>query len=67
MALFGLWGSMFSRKRPSGLKLPRRFRSQLRLEVGEPVPAEQASSAELERRVRQLLGEPGSPQPTAAE
>jgi 1-acyl-sn-glycerol-3-phosphate acyltransferase len=58
MALSGLWGSMFSRKHPSNaLKLPRRFRSQLVLNIGEPVPAAQVTAADLEQRVRALLTE----------
>jgi 1-acyl-sn-glycerol-3-phosphate acyltransferase len=57
MALHGLWGSMFSRKQGPAVKLPRRFRSRLELTIGRPVPPEQVSAAELERRVRALLGE----------
>ncbi|HNR91089.1 MAG TPA: MFS transporter [Dokdonella sp.] len=59
MAIRGLWGSIFSRKdtRLGRMRLPRRFRSRLVLAVGEPVPPEQASAAELERRVRELRGE----------
>jgi 1-acyl-sn-glycerol-3-phosphate acyltransferase len=57
MALTGLWGSMFSRKDPRrGLKLPRRFRSRLRLVIGEAVPARDVSAGLLEERVRMLLG-----------
>jgi len=56
MALHGLWGSMFSRARREGpVKLPRAFRPQLSLVIGEPVPPEQASAAALEQRVRELL------------
>ncbi|HKP55760.1 MAG TPA: MFS transporter [Polyangiales bacterium] len=55
MALAGLWGSMFSRKQAAGVKLPRRFRSKLRLEIGEAIPAERVSAAGLEERVRELL------------
>ena len=54
MALAGLWGSMFSRK-DRGTKLPQRFRARLRLVVGDPVPPEQVSAADLEQRVRTLL------------
>jgi len=67
MALSGLWGSMFSRKNPAGLKLPRRFRSQLRLEIGDPIPPEQVTARGLEQRVRALLGDaPVIPPPPAA-
>jgi 1-acyl-sn-glycerol-3-phosphate acyltransferase len=62
MALSGLWGSMFSRKDAHGLKLPRRFRSRLRLAIGESVPAAQVSAADLEQRVRTLLeSDPAQP------
>ncbi|WP_347252683.1 MFS transporter [Dokdonella sp.] len=59
MAIRGLWGSIFSRKdtRLGRMRLPRRFRSRLVLALGEPLPPEQASAAELERRVRELRGE----------
>jgi 1-acyl-sn-glycerol-3-phosphate acyltransferase len=67
MALHGLWGSMFSRKQGPAVKLPRRFRSRLELTIGRPVPPEQVSAAELERRVRALLGEqPGDSTPLVA-
>ena len=62
MALSGLWGSMFSRKESGpSLRLPRAFRSRLRLVIGEPVPSEQVSAALLEQRVRALLGEALAP------
>jgi 1-acyl-sn-glycerol-3-phosphate acyltransferase len=57
MALHGLWGSVFSRK--PGAKLPRRFRAQLTLAVGEPVPPEQVTAAGLEQQVRALLAQAG--------
>jgi 1-acyl-sn-glycerol-3-phosphate acyltransferase len=67
MALSGLWGSMFSRKQPSaGLPLPRRFRSQLVLNIGEPVPPAQVSAADLEQRVRALLADAAEPPVRAA-
>jgi len=56
MALTGLWGSMFSRAAHGpGLKLPRTFRSRVRLTIGDPVPAAEVSAAGLEQRVRELL------------
>jgi hypothetical protein len=57
MALHGLWGSMFSRIEKSGLKLPRGFRSQLALVVGEPITPTAVTAAGLEERVRELLVE----------
>jgi 1-acyl-sn-glycerol-3-phosphate acyltransferase len=57
MALSGLWGSMFSRQQRRGVKLPRRFRSRLTLNIGPVVPAAEANAAALEERVRGLLSE----------
>lgn len=57
MALSGLWGSMFSRQRRPGVKLPRRFRSRLTLNIGPLVPASEANAQTLEARVRALLQE----------
>jgi 1-acyl-sn-glycerol-3-phosphate acyltransferase len=59
MALRGLWGSLFSR-RDSYLgraRLPRRFWSRIEIAAEAPVPAEQVSAADLERRVRALRGD----------
>jgi hypothetical protein len=69
MALRGMWGSMFSRKAGPALRLPRRFRSQLELLVGNPVPAAQVSASDLEQRVRGLLSggaETGAPHAAVA-
>lgn len=67
MALGGLWGSMFSRKDPGRrFRLPRGFRARLRLVIGEPVPPEQVTAADLERRVRELLVQAGDPTPPPA-
>ena len=60
MALDGLWGSMFSRKdRGSRRLLPHRFRARLSLAIGDPVPPDQVTAADLERRVRGLLAGDG--------
>jgi 1-acyl-sn-glycerol-3-phosphate acyltransferase len=71
MALHGLWGSMFSRAQRSRhqrpVKLPRAFRPQLSLVIGEPVPPEQASAAALEERVRTLLVQAGGPASAATQ
>lgn len=59
MALRGLWGSVWSR-RDSMLhrsRLPRRFRARVELVVDMPVPAQQATAASLEARVRELRGD----------
>ena len=57
MALRGLWGSFFSRRYGKAMSnFPRRFWSRIELAVGEPVPAEQATSALLRERVTLLRG-----------
>jgi hypothetical protein len=59
MALSGLWGSFFSRKDGPAMSKPWRlvpFR-RIRLSVGEPVPAAQATPELLESRVRELRGD----------
>ncbi len=58
MALRGLWGSFFSRRHGKAMAhFPRRFWSRVELAVGEPVPAEQATSALLRERVAALRGD----------
>jgi 1-acyl-sn-glycerol-3-phosphate acyltransferase len=58
MAVFGLWGSMFSRKGgPAMKKLPKRFRARLTIKIGAPIAPAQASAALLEEKVRALLAE----------
>ncbi len=58
MALRGLWGSFFSRHGgPAMSRPPRRFWSRIELEVGEAVPASEATSARLEADVRRMRGD----------
>ena len=58
MAVYGLWGSMFSRKGgPAMKKLPKRWRARITVKIGEMIPVEQANVAVLEQRVRELLAE----------
>jgi 1-acyl-sn-glycerol-3-phosphate acyltransferase len=58
MALDGLWGSFFSRKGgPAMQKLPRRFRSKLRLTIDAPLPAS-TTARQLEDKVRAMLPAP---------
>jgi 1-acyl-sn-glycerol-3-phosphate acyltransferase len=59
MALRGMWGSLFSRRDSAlrRMRLPRRFRARIELSVDTPVPADVASAAALEARVRQLRGD----------
>ena len=58
MALRGLWGSFFSRRYGKAMShFPRRFWSRIELTVGEPIPAEQATSTLLRERVMALRGD----------
>ncbi len=58
MALRGLWGSFFSRRGgPAMSRTPRRFWSKIELEVGDVVPAAEASAARMEADVRRMRGE----------
>jgi 1-acyl-sn-glycerol-3-phosphate acyltransferase len=58
MAVFGLWGSMFSRKGgPAMKKLPKRFRARVTMKIGEAIPPELATAQLLEEKVRVLLAE----------
>ncbi len=59
VALKGMWGSLFS-KRDSTFRrarLPRRFWSRIGLVIDDLVPAEQASAATMEAKVRALRGD----------
>ena len=58
MALRGLWGSFFSRRYGKAMShFPRRFWSRIELAVGEPIPAQRATSALLRERVAALRGD----------
>ncbi|MFZ4792472.1 MAG: MFS transporter [Candidatus Competibacteraceae bacterium] len=58
LALRGMWGSFFSRRYGKAMsRFPRRFWSRIELAAGEPVPAQQASSALLRERVIALRGD----------
>ncbi len=60
LALRNLWRSMWSRRwmklQMQRARLPRRFRAHIEMVFGDPLPAEQASAAALERKVRELRG-----------
>ena len=58
MALKGLWGSNFSRKKGGFFQrfLNRPLRSQIELVIGKPVPAEQVTAAHLQTLVQELRG-----------
>ena len=58
IALRGLWGSFFSRKRGKAMRgLPRRFWSRIGLNIGAPVPPEEVTASFLEQQVLALRGE----------
>lgn len=58
LALSGLWGSWFSRRKTGGLRrIPGRLFARVDVRVGEPVPAAEASAARLELLVRTLRGD----------
>ncbi|MDG4597191.1 MAG: MFS transporter [Candidatus Contendobacter sp.] len=58
MALRGLWGSFFSRRYGKAMShFPRRFWSRIELAVGEPIPAQRATSALLREQVAALRGD----------
>jgi 1-acyl-sn-glycerol-3-phosphate acyltransferase len=58
LALRGMWGSFFSRRYGKAMShFPRRFWSRIELVAGEPVPAQQATSALLRERVVALRGD----------
>ncbi|MFI4979783.1 MAG: MFS transporter [Nevskiales bacterium] len=59
MAVRGLWASMWSRRDSAmrRMRLPRRFRANIELIAGAPMPAEQVTVATLEARVRELRGD----------
>ncbi|MBU2113292.1 MAG: MFS transporter [Gammaproteobacteria bacterium] len=57
MALQGLWGSFFSHHGKGAFKFKGRFWSKVSLIASAPLPAEQASAAELEGQVRLLRGD----------
>ena len=59
MALSGLWGSFFSHKGgPALTRLPKRFWSRVKLNVGEAVTADQVASQDMRRRVLGLRERP---------
>lgn len=56
MALNGMWGSFFSRKRGRAMSgLPKRFRFRVSLNIGRSIPADQVSADLLHTRVAELL------------
>lgn len=59
VALKGMWGSLFSQRdsRLRRARLPRRFWSRIGLVFDHPVPAEQATAAVMEAKVRALRGD----------
>jgi len=57
IALKGLWGSFFSRYKGKACQgFPHRFRSQLEIVAGNPVPPENANSSVMQEKVKNLRG-----------
>ncbi len=58
VAISGLWGSWFSRKKSGGLRrIPGRLFARVDIRIGEPVPADQAKAESLQMLVRTLRGD----------
>lgn len=58
VALGGLWGSWFSRRKGGGIrKIPGRLFARVRIRAGQAVPAADATAANLELLVRTLRGD----------
>ena len=58
VAISGIWGSWFSRKKGGGLRrIPGRLFARVDVRVGDPVPASQVSASGLEMLVRTLRGD----------
>jgi len=57
MALCHLWGSLFSRRDPLLKRRPYKFRAQIELRIGKPIPPEELTAECLESAVRNLRGE----------
>jgi 1-acyl-sn-glycerol-3-phosphate acyltransferase len=64
LALRGMWASMWSRRNAvpgnswlDRMRLPRRFRAHIEIVADAPLPAERASAAALEAKVRELRGD----------
>ena len=58
LALRGMWASMWSRRetRLGRMRIPRRFRAEVGLVAGAPMPAD-SSAAAMEAAVRGLRGD----------
>jgi 1-acyl-sn-glycerol-3-phosphate acyltransferase len=58
IAIHGLWGSWFSRKRGNAMAgRPRRFRAEITIQIGAPISPEHLTSTHLHTRVQSLLSE----------
>jgi hypothetical protein len=53
VAIKGIYGSMFSRKYK--LRMPRKFLRRITIEIGEPIPAENANRNVLYEKVKELI------------
>jgi len=57
MALCKLWGSLFSRRDSLYKRRPYKFRAQIELRIGQPIPPGELTVERLENDVRALRGE----------
>jgi hypothetical protein len=59
MALRGMWASMWSHRdnRMGRMRVPRRFRAQVEVVVGEPLSGADVTAELLEAKVRGLRGD----------
>lgn len=59
MALRGMWRSMWSKRdsRLRRMRLPRRMRARIEIVADAPIPAQLATAAVLEAKVRELRGD----------
>jgi len=57
MALCNLWGSLFSRRDRLHKRRPYKFRAQIELRIGRPIPPGELTAERLEDDIRSLRGE----------
>ncbi len=56
MGMKGLWGSWFSRQGGKAIiKLPKRFRAHIQINIGNPIPANEVSPENLQNVVQKLI------------
>ena len=56
VALKGMWGSVFSREGGGAMnRIPSLRRRHIELEIGKPIPPEQATPAHLEELTKSMM------------